>query len=202
MTKYLSDKEQIKIKWWFGYSHTIGITVLVVLLIGFGWWYWHHHQIEKTECASQLYTKLQVMMLQNQQNESQQLTDELIKSYAKTPYAAMTALLKAKDDVRENDLDMALIRLYWVMKNSLMQSLKQIARLRAARILLTQNHLKEALELLQILDDPIYRPLVDSVKGDIYLAMGNRASANQSYKTAQNGIKAFGIDDPYLGMKI
>lgn len=155
MTEYLSDKEQTEIikKWWRDYGRAIAVAIVVGLLIGFGWRYWYRHQIEKTERASQLYTKLQAVALRSQQNASQQITDELIKNYDKTPYAAMAALLSVKNDVRENHLDMALIRLHWVMENSSMPSLKQIARLRAARILLAQNHLKEALELLQALDD-------------------------------------------------
>ncbi|QTS83842.1 YfgM family protein [Coxiella endosymbiont of Amblyomma nuttalli] len=205
MTKYLSDKEQIEIikkKWWRDCSRAIVTIIVVGFLTSFGWLYWHRFQIEKTERASQIYTKLQAATLRNQQDESQKLTNELMKGYAKTPYAAMAALLVAKDDVKKNHLDRALIHLQWVIENSLIRSLKQIARLRAARILLVQNHLEKALKLLQVLDNPIYHPLVDSVKGDIYLAMGKQASAKQFYTAAQNGMKALGIDDPYLAMKI
>lgn len=110
--------------------------------------------------------------------------------------------LKCKRAVEQNHLPLALDQLQWVMKNAIVSDLKQLARLRASRILLAENRPKAALNLLQTVDDQAYQPLVGEIKGDIYAAMGNRESAKQFYETAQQSMKAMGINDPYLTMKI
>ncbi|AML48886.1 hypothetical protein AYM02_05985 [Coxiella burnetii] len=204
MTELLSDQEQIEMikKWWRDYGRAIALAIVIGLLIGFGWRYWHRHQLEKTERASALYMQLQILASQNAWDKTKPLTDRLIKDYGKTPYAAMASFLNAKRAVEQNHLPLALDQLQWVMKNAIVSDLKQLARLRASLILLAENRPKAALNLLQTVDDQAYQPLVDEIKGDIYAAMGNRESAKQFYETAQQSMKAMGINDPYLTMKI
>ncbi|WP_267256832.1 YfgM family protein [Coxiella endosymbiont of Ornithodoros maritimus] len=204
MTELLSDQEQIEMikKWWRDYGRLIALVIVIGLLIGFGWRYWRHHQLEKTEHASTLYIQLQILASQNSWDKTKPLTDRLIKDYGKTPYATMASFLNVKRAVEQNHLPSALDQLQWVMKNATVPDLKQLARLRASRILLAENRLKAALNLLQTVDDQAYQPLVDEIKGDIYAAMGNRESAKQFYETAQKSMKAMGINDPYLTTKI
>ena len=52
------------------------------------------------------------------------------------------------------------------------------------RILLARNHLGEVLELLQILNGPVYRLLADSVRGDIHRLCGYQTPAKSSYEIA------------------
>ena len=62
--------------------------------------------------------------------------------------------------------------------------------------------LREELNILKTVDDPMYQPLIDSVKGDIYRALGKNKLAQQSYQAAKNGFENSGIVDPFLNMKI
>ena len=200
----LSDKEQVELlkKWLREYGVAITVAIIFGLGLGFGWRYWHRHKIEQAEHASMVYQQLQVAASQNQFNIARMLATQLINKYHSTPYASMAALLWARDAVLQNNLKLALAKLQWVVKNGKTVSLKQIARLRAARILLAQKKYQPALNLLKTVDDPVYQPLVDSVKGDIYGAMGKTALAKKSYKFAQSGLKAGGLVDPFLNMKI
>ena len=203
MTEYLSDKEQVEAikQWWKNYGRAIAAAIVVGLLIGFGWRYWHRHKTQQAERASMIYMQLEVAVEQHQTAFASQLTAELVKDYADTPYAGLASLLEAKNAVSQNKFDIALARLRWVMQHAKMKSIQQIARLRAARILLAQQHPQAALSLLKTIDDPTYRPMIDNVKGDIYAAQGDKESAKQSYQAAQNELKASGIKDPYLAMK-
>ena len=64
----------------------------------------------------------------------------LLKSnYRYTPYAALATLMIARNDIYQNQYDKAKIQLEWVMKHASTSSLKEIARLRYARILNQEN---------------------------------------------------------------
>lgn len=204
MISDLSDKEQIEVfkKWWRDYGRSITCAVVVGLLIGLGWRYWHQHQAHYAQQASTIYYQLQVANQQNQTAQVQSLTSQLMQQYARTPYASLAALFAAKQAVSQNHYADALQQLQWVMQHSRLSSIKQIARLRAARVLLAQQQSQAALQLLQHVDDVAYQPLIDHVKGDIYAAMGNGAAAQQAYQTAQNEAHAAGIVDPVLQMKV
>lgn len=203
MVSDLTDKEQLELfkKWWNNYGKSVTIAIVIGLCIGFGWRYWHQYQSHRAERASDLYYQIQAATLQNQSAAAQQLTTQLMQNYANTPYASLIALSVAKKSVLEKNYDEALQQLNWVMKQSKSSSLKQIARLRAARILLTQQKHAAALQMLQVINDSTYQPLIDSVKGDIYTAMGNTDAAKKSYEAAQIQAHTMGIVDPSLQMK-
>ena len=83
-----------------------------------------------------------------------------------------------------------------------MKALKQIARLRAARILLAMQKNQDALDLLATVDDPTYQPLIDEVKGDIYQAMGQTEQAKQAYESAQAGLSGIVGEDQLLSLQL
>lgn len=200
----LSDKEQIELikKWWREYGVAVMAAVILGLLLGFGWRYWHQHQLKRTTRASMMYQQLQAAADQNQFNAIKPLASQLMNQYDNTPYAGMAALLWAREAVLQGRSKSALTRLQWVIKNSKMASLKQIARLRAARILLAQKRYQLALNDLKTVDDRVYQPMIYNVQGDIYRAMGKKALAEVSYKKAQSGLEADGLKDPFLNMKL
>lgn len=204
MIQDLTDKEQIELikKWWNQYGKIALIAIIVGLAIGFGWRYWRQHKIVQAENASMVYEQLQDAAAQKQFAKTAPLAQKLIKDYRDTPYASMGALIAARDAVLQNNLQLALTKLQWIINNTKSNSLKQIARLRSARILLAQKKYQAAINTLKTVDDPVYRPLINSVKGDIYHAMGKTAQANQFYHAAQSGFEADGILDPFLNMKM
>jgi len=200
----LTDKEQIELikKWWRQYGVVVTIAVVIGLAIGFGWRYWHRHKIVKAEEASVIYSQMQNAAAENKFDVAQALATRLMDEYRSTPYASLGALLWARDAVLQNKLKLADEKLAWVIKNGKMESLKQIARLRAARILAAQKHYQSALNVLKTTDDPTYQSLIDSVKGDIYSILGKKRLAKKSYQAAKAGFEASGIIDPFLNMKM
>ncbi len=129
------------------------------------------------------------------------LADGLIKNYPYTPYASLAALQLAKLAVNQNNLTEAADKLIWIIDHGHDQALQSIARLRLARILLTQNQAKQALNILSKNEDNAYTPIFLEEKGDILNNLGRSKQALQNYLAAE---KAFGniIEQPLLEMKI
>lgn len=201
MTEF-PGKEEISVKQWcLNYGRHIAITIVFIgILIVFGFLYWHLF-FEKTEQASQLYTEVQILTSLHKWGEVNRLTHQLVENYSRTPYAAMASLLSAKHAVAQNNYSAALKQLLWVIDNAA-PPLQQIARLRAARIYLAQNQTDKALDLLQTVNNSTFVPLIENIKGDIYVKMGNKLVAEKSYVAADKGMRAMGVDDLYLQLKI
>lgn len=198
-----TDKEQIEMlkQWWNDYGKIIAIAIVAGLVIAFGWRYWRHHNIERAREASTLYGRLGVADEQKQPKIAKKIAGDLMQNYQKTPYATMAALWWGKEAVEEKSYNVALKKTMWVLKHSHVKSFKQIARLRAARILLFQKKPQAALTLLNTVDDKTYLFLIDEAKGDIYTAMQKFDDAAKAYKTAQSNMKAVGVNNPLLNMK-
>ncbi len=180
MTAELTNKEQVELlkKWWHDYGISITVAIVLGLCIGFGWRYWHSYEHKQAQRASVIYMQLQGAVLQNQTGMAEQLATQLMKNYSRSPYAALAAMASAQQAIAKNQWDVALNQFNWVLQHAKMQSLKQIARIRAARVLIAQQKPKDALRLLQTVDDPAYQPLIDQVKSVIPSASRGISSEN------------------------
>lgn len=199
-----TDKEQVEMlrQWWNDYGKSIAIAIVIGLIVGLGWRYWRQHQVDVASQASSLYQSMLASAQQKDSAQSQRYADDLINQYARSPYATLAALFSAKTAIAANDLQQALNKLQWVVDHSKSAQFKQSARLRAARILLQQNKAQQALDLLAVVDDKAYQPLIDHIKGDAYTLLGNAASAKAAYEAAKKGLTEGGVEDPLLNMKL
>ena len=177
---------------------------VIGLIVRLGWRYWRQHQVDVASQASSLYqSTLSASAQQKDSAQSQRYADDLINQYARSPYATLAALFSAKTAIAANDLQQALNKLQWVIDHSKSTQFKeQSARLRAARIYLQQNKAQQALDLLAVVDDKAYQPLIDHIKGDAYTLLGNAASAKAAYEAAKKGLTEGGVEDPLLNMKL
>ncbi len=137
----MTDSEQVDMikKWWKAYGRAIAIAVAIGLIVGFGWKYWHQHQNKKAEQASLLYQNMSALAFQKKTKQAEQLSQQLRKEHSNSPYASFAALWSAKEAIAEKNLSSAFENFQWVIKHSHMNSIKQIARIRAARILLARK---------------------------------------------------------------
>lgn len=204
MPEYSTDQEQIEMikRWWHDYGKAISIAIVIGLVIGFGWRYWHQHQIQTAENAAIIYQAMNVAIVKKDDQSTQQYANQLMQQFSKTPYATLAAFLLAKQEVQKSNLSQALSSLRWVIKNGRVKRFTQIARLRAARILISQNKSNDALKLLDVVDDASYQGLIDNVKGDAYAATGQLILAQKFYNSAKRNLENNGIDDPLLAMKL
>lgn len=190
---YVSEKEQIESikKWWQENGKFLLIAIVIGLAIGWGWRYWHTFQKTRAENAAMIYQSILQADSQNKIETVQGGVKILMEDFSSSPYASLAALLYAKEAVAKNQLPDALQKLQWVIKESNEKRLKQLARIYAARVLLAQNNSAAAMNELKIVDDANFDPLINWVKGDIYVKEGNAKKAQEYYTEAKNALAGF-----------
>ena len=190
---YVSEKEQLEEigKWWKENGKWITVAIIVGLILGFGWRYYQKIETRRLENASMIYQSVLQADKQSQFKTAQGGAVLLMKDFPKTPYADLAALLFAQEAASQNQLDIALTQLNWVIKNSSSTRQKQIARINAARILLSQNNTDAASKMLYVTNDKTFMPLVYWVRGDIATKMGDVKLAETDYQNAKMGLADF-----------
>lgn len=196
-----SDKEQIQMikDWWKQYGSTILFAILAFTAISFGWRNWQHYKHNKLERASTNYTQMLGAFTQQKNDEAKLYAKRLVQDNAKTTYASLAALMLAKTAVQNNDLKLAQEQLQFVIKKSPNNTLRQLARIRLARILLDVKKPQESLNLLAKTDDDDYKTEISEVSGDALLALNRIAEAKQAYKNARDNAAA---TSPLLRLKM
>lgn len=203
MTVYMTEEEQLAAikKWWSKHSNLITIILSVVMLVVAGYKYWNWHQEKVRTQASTGYEQLMVAFANKDDKGIQAYSNQLIKDYPNTVYSDAAYLALAKVQVNEEHYDKAQKSLEYVVANSKMPALKQVARLRLARLLILNKAYKEALAQLAVVDDMAFMPAVNELKGDIYTATGQYQQAVLSYKEAITGVRTNGVGNLFLEMK-
>lgn len=201
---YETDQEQMEMlkRLWQDYGKWVVLTLIVGLALGFGWRYWQQQQLTHRQQASAMYQQLLVANSENNTEVVVQISGEIVKRYPKTEYAHLANLMAAKAAVSKDNFDLASQQLTQVMNDSKNKGLQQIARLRLARVLLTQGKTQEALKTVSVVTDKTYQPLNDEITGDIYMAMNDVAKAHAAYQAAQLGLSSAGGEDRLLAMKL
>jgi len=120
----------------------------------------------------------------NDRKRALELTEELHKDFASTPYPDQAELALARVNVEAAELDEAIKRLRQVMNDSKDDELKHIARVRLARVQLAQGKPDDALATLNGDKAGAFEPKYTEVRGDILLAKGDKAGALAEYKKA------------------
>jgi len=204
LTEYLTEQEQIQqLKNWVKtYGFTILLGIAIALLISSGWRFWQNRENKILTHASEIYDQMITSRAQNNIKAAETEANKLLSRYPKTPYAEMASLLLARDFVVESDYTKAITQLNWVINHSKNPSMRVIARLRMARILINQNKPDEALHLLKTVDDMSFIGLANEVRGDAYLAKNDKTSAFKSYQVALEELPNAEINRPILEMKL
>ena len=181
-----SEKEQLEEMraWWTEYGRYViaGVVIAVGLLFGF-----NQYQSSKLAAqveASVLYESLTVHVSDGDLDNAESVADDLASNYANTAYAAQSNLAMAKlymDKNRDQDAADVLNELLLMRGN---KALKQIGRLRLARILLYQDKPQEVVDLLADQDDAAFAGLFAEMRGDAFAALGQFTAAGDEYRTA------------------
>ena len=199
----ISDKEQIQIvkSWWKEYGYYILFTVVFFMIANFSWQYWQRQKHFRLENASMIYTQMLSALEQQKGEESKLFGEQLIKKYSSSPYASLAALILAKDAVSSGNLKMAQEKLQFVIKKAPSKTLRQLARIRVARVLIAIEKPREALDLLTTVDDKSYDAEVNEAFGDALLALDKTDEAEKAYRKAQH-LSVNKAQSPLLKMKL
>jgi predicted negative regulator of RcsB-dependent stress response len=187
MDANLTDEEKLEHikKWWSENGGSIITGIVLGLAVLFGTKAWFSYQERTAQTASNLYTVLMSAMESGDAAAVSQKTGVLISDYSDTPYASLGALALAREKIEAGDLQAAQAQLEWVLENSQSDIMRDTARLRLARVLIALENLDGAETLLgQAVTGNAFDPLYTEVRGDVYVARGDIAAANQAYQEA------------------
>jgi predicted negative regulator of RcsB-dependent stress response len=200
MNIYVSEKEQIQLMkdWLKEYGPTILTAIVVFMTVSIGWRYWQQYTTRQKSLASIAYTQMFTARAQHKSEEAQLFANNLVKNFPRSPYASFAAMILAQEAVAANNLAEAKKNLLWVMQHASRDELRELARIRQARILLAQNKPEEVLLLLAQGKSSMYAAAKEEIKGDAFSMQHNRQEGRAAYvKALQYG--SFG--SPLLQMK-
>jgi predicted negative regulator of RcsB-dependent stress response len=199
----LTEQEQIQQlkNWAKQYGPTILAGIILAIALTSGWRYWQNYKTKILTQASQIYDEMLGLKAQNNMAGSENKAKQLIADYAKSPYAPIAALLLADNAVQKTNYADAHMQLTWAMDHAKDKSMRAIARLRNARILIAENKPQEALNILKTAEDTNFLGLINAVKGDAYLALNEPAKARLAFRSALEELPLNDPGRPLLQMK-
>lgn len=205
MEIYQTEDQQVEVlRGFIKRNGKLIIAALVVLtLIIVGVRYWQKHVAAQEAEASNKYQQMVALQSKQDADGAKSIGEELIKKYAKTPYAQFAALTMAKDAVAAGDLNLAEEKLRWIIaqRSSKRVSL-HVATERLARIMIQKGEADAALKLLNgFKADKAYISLFEEAKGDAYMAKNEVAEAKIAYLKAMQELPQ-GAQAPILQLKL
>lgn len=203
MTEYLTEQEQVELlkNWIKQYSLVILAGVALAVIAISGWRYWQTRQMKILNHASAVYDEMLTMRAQNNLEATNVQATKLFTHYEQTVYGHMAAFMLARDATLKKDYPEAKKQLQWVLDHSKVAAFKQIARLRLARVLIAEQQMQQAIDLLTTVDDAQYEGLTEEVKGDAYLALHDIPKARSAYQQALKTLPNADTIRPLLQMK-
>jgi len=184
---YETEEQQIEaIKTWWKENSTMvvaGISIGVASI--FGWQYYQTENVKHAEQASVLYEQVLINSA-NPSKINDQLAgvNQLEAEFSDTPYAALSALIIAKQQLAAGQFEKAEQQYRWVIENANQEELKYLAKIRLSRLLLSADKKDEALALLNEIYPESFNAMVFELKGDVLSSQGNSADAKTAYSKA------------------
>ncbi|WP_447734407.1 YfgM family protein [Rhodanobacter soli] len=177
-----------------------GVSIIAGIVIGlvgiFGWQQWRNHQARNESQASQLYQQMQIAQASGKPDTASQLTDQLMKDYAKSPFTVFAVSERAKQQVQARQLDKAEASLKWAESHATAPALKSLTLLRIAQVELARDNGKEALATLERIPADSYQGLAQELRGDVLVKLGRPDEAGKAYQAA---LSTLGKEAPQRG---
>ena len=201
---YLTDDEQLEeVK---RYVREYAPVLIIGALLGagglFGWRYYQGYQNERGLKAGAEFSQLSTALQAEQDVKARQIATDLIKDYPSSPYADQAKLALARIEVEESHLANAVAPLTEVMNGSKDSELRQIARLRLARVLIDLGKPDDAIKLLSEATPGSFAGRYHEVHADALYAKKDVPGAIAEYKAALQAADAGGVDAAMVEMKL
>lgn len=181
----LEEQEQIDTlkTWWKMYGNLVTGVVVAASLAVIGWQGWNWYQRGQAAQASAIYGVLEQAVAAQDAQRVKAAAGELAEKFGSTTYAALGAMVAARQSFEAGDLKTARAQLTWAADNA-KDEVKDLARLRLAAVLLDEKAYDEALKQLDAAHAPAFNSRFLELKGDVLLAQGKKPEARAAYKAA------------------
>ena len=147
----------------------------------------------------------QAEMTTEQQATVGHVVANLQKDHANSQYAVLATLFLAQQQVRDNQLAAARSSLEWILAQKPSPEMQVMATARLGRVLLSESaeNSQQVLDSLNALPSgTAFLSTVEAVKGDAYLALGDRQQARAAYRKAIDAAESNGLNRPILQLKL
>lgn len=205
MSEYLNDDDRVLAlrTWWEanGTALVVGLVLMVGAVIGWRW-YTDYAQA-RYETASATYQRyLESRQRDAKADEQDPLLATLDNDFRGSGYRIFTLFYRAFDATEAADYPKATGFLETAVKDADDAGLRDIARLRLARLQVQSGDPDGALETLRKVAATGFRAYVAELKGDILVGQGKQAEALVAYQAAAAAAPDPGEPQPVLDMKI
>ena len=160
-------------------------AIAVFLVAFFAYQYLESVNQSNDEEASQLFQDVIVSKIGNI-DEIKLKVGELQNDFSNSPYAARASIYYSKLLVETGDYTAAAKELIWASDENIEPSIQSMANYLLGNLYLVEKKLDEALEVANKIITDGYIGLANDLKGDIYLAKGDKENAIKSYELALN----------------
>ncbi|ENU83425.1 hypothetical protein F970_01533 [Acinetobacter sp. CIP 102082] len=192
----LSDEEQLdQIKSFAKkYGSAMISGILIALIAFFGWEYWQKKNLAEAQNQTAKVQKLmdEAKAVSGQPNALatvSEAADKIVKDDADSVQAIQTQFILAKLAYDKQDYAAAEKALKKVENSKVKDAgLVQIVKIRLADSQLAQKKYDDALKTLSTVTEPAFKATADELRGDIYVAKKDNASARKAYQSAWDNL--------------
>ncbi len=186
MADHIEDIERVEqIKAWLSrYAMPIIVGVVLGLVLIYGGQFWQQRQVKTNENAAALYEQITQSWVNASALQKQTMASQLVEQYPKTVYADFANLALAGLAANQQDYAKASQLLETVVRQGRDDGLKEIAKIRLARVLGAEGKIDDGLSVLDSRTPQGFTVLVDATRGDLYMLQHNQAKAIQAYQSA------------------
>jgi predicted negative regulator of RcsB-dependent stress response len=182
VSDYLTDDEQLERLrgWWAANGRLLVVAVVLAVAGVVGWNVYKEQRSDQIARASELYADY----LEAEGTERETIETTFAREFPDSTYRAFVLLRQAAERMEEDDAAAAEALLLDALEPADGGELRDLVRLRLARVLQALDRSDEALALLGDVTSIGFRSRVQELKGDILLDQGQRAAAHEAYAAA------------------
>ena len=187
MDDFLTDQQQaVRVRGWVREYAPSAILAVAIGIGGyFGYTQWQVRQDRQAAESSELYEDFRAAIESDDRDSAGTLLESLVAEYEGSGYADHARLLMAKEYVDTTQPSRAEQELQAVIETTSNGDLRQLARLRLARVYLYMDRPEDGLETLDTeVYSPAWRQLTEDMRGDLHQALGQTEAARAAYQAA------------------
>lgn len=191
-----------RVRTWLKNNGSSLITGIALGLAAIGGWNWWQAKGEshRVEAATQ-YVALVDAITADDAEKVAAYDAALRKTYADTPYAALSALRHAEYLASDNQPDEALALLRSLDSGKSNPAIANLIGLRIARLLVSQGKAEDAIKQLDSLGTSRFPAVANEIRGDAERARGHRDAARKAYGEALTSLDQAAPTRPILQLK-
>ena len=204
MDVYKTEAEQVEAikKWWNENGKSIIVGIVVGITAIFGWRGYEARTATEAKAASILYEQLILASRKGDKENMREISDDIIRDFGSSTYAIFSKLMLAKLESESSNFESAEEHLKSILNDSTRDEFKHIARLRLVRVLMANNKLEDAINLVTSVNTGQFFTHYEELRGDILVKQGNKKEAAQAYQNALSNTLNSEESESMLQMKL